>query len=205
MSAITLLIIIATIIASIYAWRDEDIYRKWIMNPYLANRKNEYFRFLTSGFIHADQVHLFINMLTLYFFGPPLEGFLESIFGPVGLLYFLAIYVSAIVISEIPTYFKHRNDYNYNSLGASGAVSAIVFAFIVINPLADIYFFFLIKLPAFVFGLLYLGYSYYSSRRSMDNINHDAHFYGAVYGIIIILLIEPSLIQSFANQMHNLF
>lgn len=199
----TIIIIIATVAASFYAWNNEDIYRKWLMNPYYVSQKGQYYRFLTSGLIHADHAHLFVNMLSFYFFGRVLENFLQHLFGFEGSLVLLVFYILGIIVSEIPTYFKHKKDHWYNSLGASGAVSAVIFSFIVIAPTADIQLFFFIDIPAIVFGVLYLIYTYYSSQRSATTINHDAHFYGALFGIAFILFIEPSLIHSFVYQIQN--
>mgnify|MGYP000058935968 CR=1 FL=1 len=201
--SITIIIIAATVGASFYAWKNQDVYRKWLMNPYMISRKGEYQRFLTSGFIHADQTHLFVNMLSFYFFGRNLEMFLSYNFGPSGIWYYLGFYLLAIIVSEIPTFFKHKNDHWYNSLGASGAVAAVIFAYIIIGPTENIRLFFVLKVPAFIFGLLYLFYSYTASKRQSDNINHDAHFYGAVFGILFILLVEPELINNFFYQIKN--
>ena len=199
---ITILIIVVTVAASFYAWQKQEIYRKWVMNPYLVKKNNEYFRFLTSGFLHADHIHLFINMFVLYSFGRALENFFFiPLYGQIGALIFLLFYLAAIAISEIPTFLKHQNDSWYNSLGASGAVSAIVFAMIILNPMGKISLFFLIDLPSVVFGILFLAYSYFSSKKQSDNINHDAHFYGAVFGILFIIIAEPSTLPAFIEQI----
>lgn len=201
--SITIIIIAATVAASFYAWNNQDVYQKWMMNPYLVSNKGEYFRFLTSGFIHADQAHLFINMLSFYFFGRNLELFLSYNFGATGMWYYLGFYLFSIVVSEIPTFLKHRNDHRYNSLGASGAVAAVIFAYIIIGPTEYIYLFFIIKVPAFIFGFLYLFYSFTAAQKQSDHINHDAHFYGAAFGILFIILIEPELINNFFYQIKN--
>jgi membrane associated rhomboid family serine protease len=201
--SITIIIIAATVAASFYAWNNQDIYQKWMMNPYLVSNKGEYFRFLTSGFIHADQAHLFINMLSFYFFGRNLELFLSYNFGATGMWYYLGFYLLSIVVSEIPTFLKHRNDHRYNSLGASGAVAAVIFAYIIIGPTEYIYLFFILKVPAFIFGFLYLFYSFTAAQKQSDRINHDAHFYGAAFGILFIILIEPELINNFFYQIKN--
>src|SRR5688572_19410329 len=107
----------------------------FMMNPYYAHRKQQYYRFVSSGFIHKDHMHLLWNMLSFYFFGTAIERQFHALFGQVGSLYFIALYILAIVVSDIPTYFKHKNHVGYNSLGASGGVSAVIFAFIIFEPL----------------------------------------------------------------------
>jgi membrane associated rhomboid family serine protease len=196
----TLLLVILNIGASLYAWNNEEVYRKWIMNPYKVSRENQYYRFITSGFIHADWMHLIFNMIALYSFGRNLEYYLMGLTGSNYLFYYLIMYVMALIISEIPTYMKHRNNPGYNSLGASGAVSAVIFACVIMNPLSWLSFFF-IPMPAFIFGFAYLIYSYTASKRGIDGINHDAHFYGAVFGILFIGLLNPSSIPGFFEQI----
>jgi membrane associated rhomboid family serine protease len=197
--SITVILIIANVVASFYAWNNEDIYRKWVMNAYQVNRHGQYFRFLTSGFIHADQMHLLFNMISLWSFGEGLEHFLNSRFGAEGILIYIVFYLIAIIISEIPSFLKHKNNQWYNSLGASGAVSAVIFAVIIIRPVGYTILF----MPPFLYGLVFLGYSYYASKKQSDHINHDAHFYGAVFGILFIIMAEPQLIESFTYQIFN--
>lgn len=198
--SLTLLLICITAAASFYAWKTPEIYSKWIMNPFLIQKKGEYWRFLSSGFIHADTMHLFFNMFSLYFIGDYLEQIFQSWFGPQGSLYFVALYLAGIVVSEIPSYIKHRKDYNYNSLGASGGVASVIFSFILIAPTQNLLIYF-IPVPAFIFGALYLVYSYMQGKKSGDNINHDAHFYGAVFGVLFTIMINYQVIFSFANQI----
>jgi membrane associated rhomboid family serine protease len=172
------------------------------MNPYKVHTDNQYFRFITSGFIHGDWMHLIFNMIALYSFGSNLEYYLRVFKGPEYQLYYYGLYLVALILSELPTYLKHRNDSGYNSLGASGAVSAIVFACIIVSPLSWLSFFF-IPMPAFIFGFLYLAYSYYASKKSLGGINHDAHFYGAVFGVIAIILIHPPTLTNFFEQLSH--
>jgi membrane associated rhomboid family serine protease len=201
---ITILIIAVTVGASFYAWRKPDLYRKWVMNPFMVNKHNEYFRFLTSGFIHADQAHLLINMFVFFSFGLSLEkGFFTGLFGESGRLFYLLFYLLAVIVSEIPTFVKHKGDSWYNSLGASGAVSAVVFGNVMIAPFRDIYFFF-IPIPGILYGVLFLVYSFYSSKRQGGYINHDAHFYGAVFGIVTVVVLEPAIATQFLQQLAGL-
>lgn len=171
-----------------------------ILTPYWIERKKEYYRFITSGFIHADLKHLIFNMISLYFFGYIVEAWLGT-----GL--YVLLYITAIVVSDIPTYLKHKNNSNYASLGASGAVSAVIFASILLHPINLIFIYF-IPMPAIVFGILYLAYSYYMDKQSRDNVNHSAHLYGAVYGLLFVGVlypaIVPAMIQTVLGAIQNL-
>jgi membrane associated rhomboid family serine protease len=197
-SNITLIVIIITCAASFYAWNKPEIYGKWMMNPYRVNHHNEYYRFVTSGFIHADYMHLFFNMYSLYLFGRLIESYL----GP---LNFVLLYLAGIIVSDLPTYFKYRKSSHYNSLGASGGVSSVIFSSILLNPLGELGLIFLpgLAIPGFIFGLLYLFYCYYMAKRGKDNINHDAHFYGALFGVIYTAIIFPESLSLFVEQVSN--
>ncbi len=197
----TLLLVILNIGASLYAWNNQDIYRKWMMTPYLVNRENQYYRFISSGFIHGDWMHLLFNMIALYSFGGNLEQHLFNYTGANYQIYFYALYSIALIISDIPTYLKYKNTPGYNSLGASGAVSAVIFACIVFDPLSTLYLFLAIPIKGFIFGFIYLIYSYSLSKRGGDGINHDAHFYGAAVGILFVTILFPSAIPEFFRQI----
>lgn len=190
------LIILITFITSIYTWENRNIFEKWLMSPFYIKKNKEYYRFITSGLVHSDYMHLIFNMLTLWFLG----RIVEPIFGEV---LFIILYVSGIVISDIPTYFKHKDNYAYRAVGASGGVSSVVFAAILFYPLVPLCLYFLICLPAFVLGLLYLFYSAYMARNSNDRFNHDAHLWGAIYGIVFSIVYAPSVIQHFITQIVN--
>ena len=142
-------------------------------------------------------------MLSLYFFGTAIERQFQGLFGQAGSLYFIALYLLAIVVSDIPTYFKHKDNVGYNSLGASGGVSAVIFAFIIFEPLADICIYFALCLPGFILGALYIIFSWYQGRRSNDNINHEAHLYGALFGLIFCVIVAPSSIGNFFDQIKH--
>ncbi|GAB3891687.1 rhomboid family intramembrane serine protease [Spirosoma agri] len=200
--SVTLIIILVTVGISLWAWNDYSIMNRWIMNPYQVAKNGQYYRLLTSGFLHADWGHLIFNMISLYAFGALMEQVFGSLFGASGPLYYVGFYLIAIVVSDIPTFLKHRTDSGYNSLGASGGVSAIIFAAILISPLTKLYLFFIpIGIPGFIFGPLYLLYSYYESRRGMGAINHDAHIYGALFGIAFIILVYPAVLPNFIEQI----
>lgn len=199
--SITLIIIIITVIASFYAWSKPHIQQKWIFSPYIVSTNNEYQRFVTSGFIHADHMHLLFNMFTLYFFGELIESIFQNSFGNFGLVLFVLLYIAGIVISDIPTFVKHRNNPHYRALGASGGVAAVVFSSIMFFPLKEIYIFGIIGIPGFILGILYIIYSIYQGKRMADNINHDAHLYGAAFGILFSIIIDPAVIGRFFEQV----
>ncbi|WP_299758781.1 rhomboid family intramembrane serine protease [uncultured Pontibacter sp.] len=202
--SVTIILIIITVGISLYAWQNHDLTHKWIFQPYAILRDNSWYRFLTSGFLHADFTHLLFNMFTLFFFGDVVEYVFKTAYGPTtGILLYLLVYLGGIIVSDIPTFFKHRNDPPYRALGASGGVASIVFASILFYPTLDICLFAFLCLPGFIFGILYMMYSYFSGKRMGDNINHDAHFYGALFGFALSLALVPSSLPNFFQQIAN--
>lgn len=177
-----------------------------IMWPYGVKNHKEYHRFITSGFLHADIIHLFFNMFTLYFFGRNVE-LIFSAFGLGGRMAYLLLYFTALVISDIPSYLKHRNNPDYHSLGASGAVAAIVFASIVFSPWESVYLYGALKISALLFAVLYILYCIYMGKKAQDNINHDAHLWGACYGfvftLILIGVVRPEIYYVVLEQLKN--
>jgi membrane associated rhomboid family serine protease len=194
MISTTIIIIILTTLLSFSAFNNQKLYSDLILYP-PAIQRGQYYRFLTSGFIHADMQHLLFNMLTLYFFGEAIEGLLNE---AVGRWAFLALYLGAIVISDIPSYLKNKNNAHYASLGASGGVSAIVFAFIIFAPWA---WFAFPPVPAIIFGIGYMWYSIYMSKKGTDNVNHDAHLWGALFGIVFIFINMPEQVLGFVQRL----
>lgn len=201
----TLYIIIITLIITIIAFNSEEVMSRLMLNPYQVIQKKEWYRILTHGFLHADWTHLIINMIVLYSFGSnvwkwfmqlSLSGYIDSPALSYSLLYF-----GGIVISSLLTLIRHRNNRWYNSVGASGAVSAVVFTSIFFSPLDRLYFFAVLPIPGIVFAILYLVYSSYMGRKNRDNINHDAHFLGAVYGFVFPILIDLDLLNNFIQQL----
>lgn len=200
---ITYIIIGVTVAISFLAWSRNSLLSSFIMNPYTVKTRNEYHRFVTSGFIHQDHMHLLLNMFSLYFFGIAVENVFHSIFGSLGTIYFILLYVLAIVVADISTYIKYKNNPSYNSLGASGGVAAVIFAFIIFRPIEKIYLYFAIPIPGFILGVLYVIFSWYQGRKSNDNINHDAHLYGALFGLIFCIILYPMSIVNFIEQIKN--
>lgn len=199
--SLTLILIILTVGISWYAWQNPSLLDKWVMDPVRVSKYNEYYRFITSGFIHADAGHLIFNMFSLYFFGEAMEMFLGQIFGSNGTIYYLALYIAGIIVSDIPTFLKHRKNSGYKSLGASGGVSALLFAFILLAPLQKVCLYFAICIPGFIFGLIYLAYSFYESRKMGGQVNHDAHIYGAIFGILFMAVVLPETVPNFFAQI----
>ena len=197
----TLAIIIITSAVSLYAMNQREVLYKFMMNPYMVTQRGQYYRLITSGLIHKDFAHLIFNMLSLYFFGPNLEYIFSVIFGSLGSAYYFALYVLGIIVSDLPTVLKHRNNPGYNSLGASGAVSAVLFGCILFDPLANLYLYFAIPIKGFIFAAIYLIYSYVSAKRSRDGINHDAHLYGALFGILFCIVLYPDSVRLFFEQI----
>lgn len=190
MISITLLIIFSTVIVSVIGFNNQQVIDNLIFNPVAVSEKNQYYRFVTCGFIHADMAHLAFNMISFYFFSQAIvePKFIEY-FGDYGRAFLLIMYVLALIVSILPTYLKHRQNDNYRSLGASGAVSAVVFAGLMISPLSQIGFFIIPPIiPGFIFGPLYLICSAYLEKRGGDNINHSAHIWGALFGVVFIIV-----------------
>ena len=198
---ITISIIFLTTVISLAGFRYGKVVDELIFWPPAINKQHQYYRFITCGLIHADYMHLIFNMLTLYFFGTIMEYHYQGVLG-LQRWYYLALYIGALIVSNIPTYLKHRNDYNYRSLGASGAVSAVLFAFILLSPWERIYVI-VFPIPAIIYGGLFLFYSAYMSRKGGDNVNHDAHFYGALFGILFTIAIRPGVLDIFLNELKH--
>jgi len=199
--SITLILVIITSAISYFAFSNYSLMDKLILNPYKVTKRNEYYRFVTSGFVHADFGHLIFNMLSLWFVGEGIEKLFAALFGASGTFYYLFLYIVGIIVSDIPTYLKNRTNSNYNSLGASGGVSAVLFAAILFAPLMDIYLYFFIQLKAFIFGILFLGYSFYQGRQGGGYVNHSAHLYGAIFGMVFMAVVYPSSVPGFFQQI----
>ena len=196
---LTLILIAVTVLVTWLAFNNPRLLDRLILWPPAIDRKHQYDRLLTHGFIHADWQHLLFNMITLFFFGRFAEQVISSMIGPVG---FVLFYLSAIVIAILPTYLRHRHDVQYRSLGASGAVSAVLFAFILVQPWSLIFVFFL-PVPAILYGVFYVGYSFWMDRQGGDNTNHNAHLSGAIYGVLFMLLMEPRIAGYFLQRLVN--
>ena len=196
-SPVTLILIAVTALVSWLAFKDRRLVDRLILWPPAVARRHEYWRLVSYGFLHADFPHLLFNMITLFFFGRVMEQFYASQLGTFG---FALFYIGALVVSILPTYLKNRGNPNYRSLGASGAVSAVLFGFILLAPWQRIIVF-VIPMPAIVYAVLYTAYSIYMDRRGQDNVNHSAHLWGAAYGVAFTLLVNPRVLPHFLNAL----
>jgi membrane associated rhomboid family serine protease len=197
-SLVTYALIAITCVVSWIAFNNRKLADRLILWPPAIDKHKQYDRLVTYGFIHADFMHLLFNMITLFFFGPQIE----RLMGQVGVWVYPLFYVSALVVSILPTYLKNQHNPNYLSLGASGAVSAILFAYILVRPWSIIGVFF-IPMPAILFAVLYVGYSIWMDRRGGDRINHSAHLAGAAYGVLFMLVMEPRVLGHFLRQLQQ--
>ena len=184
--SVALVVFVATIAASLAGlYGSREVIERSLFRPYHFLRRRQYATPITSGFVHADLPHLVFNMLTFYFFAFPLEK-------QIGPLRFAALYFLALVVSDAGTYLKHRNDPQYASLGASGAISAVLFAAIVYFPWMELFIIPIpLPIPAPLFAVAYVGYSWWSARHARGRINHDAHLGGALFGLLFVLLTDP--------------
>lgn len=199
---VTYFIIGFTVLISMWAFNNAEVFHKLKHWPYAEARRNEQYRWLTGGLLHGDYMHLLFNMLTLYFFGPLLEQCFQQIFPEMPQFMFLLFYVLALVAASSATYIKYKDNPHFASIGASGATAAVLFACILFIPTIGIMMFFIpIPIPGFIFGVFYLWYSNYAANQGGDNIDHTAHYYGAVFGFFFPLVFKPSLIVSFFAQI----
>ena len=198
----TFIIIIVTSIISYASFKNEKLKNELLFSPFEYSNKKKWWIILTHGFIHADFLHLFFNMYVLYIFGPSLESYFESS-SEIGWVYFISFYLLGIIFSTLPSIFKHNNNPNYRSLGASGAVSSVVFAYIIIFPLRELGLLLIpgVFLPGFIFGVLYLVAEHYLSKKQYSNIAHDAHISGSVFGIFFILAYDYKNLLIFLEKV----
>jgi membrane associated rhomboid family serine protease len=194
-------IVFITVVISLLALYNREVMARLIFNPYMVTERREWWRFFTSGFIHADFIHLGVNMLVLWSFGNVVERYYYAVFGEKAVFYYILLYLGALLISITPSYKKNMHNAGYNALGASGAVAAVLFAAILFKPLDKVYLYGIIGIPGILLGVGYLAYSYYMDKRGDDHINHDAHFWGAVFGVIFTVALKPSVFLHFIEQL----
>lgn len=177
-----------------------------MFSPYQAIHQKKWYKVITHAFVHADWMHLGFNMYVLYLFGNITENFLVAQYGTKGYVMFITLYIGGVMFATLPSIRKHKNNDLYFSLGASGAVSSVLFAAILIHPSMELLFFFAIPMKAVIFGPLYLALEYYLSKNSKGRIAHDAHFAGAIFGIIFMLLLDFNyFINNFSIELQNIF
>lgn len=196
---ITILLIAVTCIISFLAFSNGKLMQALILWPPAVTRRHQYWRLLSYGLVHADGQHLLFNMITLFFFGRAMESLYAQYLGPLG---FVLFYAGGLLVSILPSYITHRNDADYRSLGASGAVSAVLFAFILLQPWAMIFVFFL-PLPAILYAIAYIAYSIYMDHQGRSSINHSAHMWGGAYGVLFTVIMEPRVVLVFVDQLKH--
>lgn len=197
--SVTILLVLVTTLVSWRAFHDRALLERLLLWPPAIDRSRQYDRLIGYGFVHADWPHLLFNMITLWSFGSAVERVFAQWISPLGYLLF---YLSALVVSILPTWLAHRNDPAYRSLGASGAVSAVLFTFILFDPWSKLVIFPLpVPIPAILFAVLYVGYSVWMDRRGRDNVNHSAHLWGAAYGVAFTLVLEPRVLSHFIARL----
>jgi len=203
MGTITIMLILVIGLTSAFAFKQKEIMAQLQFNAYQIVHRHQYYRILTHAFIHANWEHLIVNMIVLYSFGAAVEVYFGNTFGSMGSTYYLILFFGSVIFSSLLSLYKQRNNPYYNAIGASGAVSAILFTAIFFNPWNPIYFFGIMPIPGIIFGGLYLYYSYYMSTKKSDNIGHDAHFLGAVFGFFFPVILQPSLLMDFFKALFD--
>lgn len=204
----TILIIIITVIISLICFRSERLLSALAMSPYEV-RRGQWYRVITHMFVHGSMIHLAVNMLVLYSFGSHVESLFARMQSSAELanadLTFLLLYFLGGVVATLPDLFTKNKDTKFLSIGASGAVSAVVFTSIFFSPWSMLYLFGVVPIPGIVFGLAYLGYSYYMGRKGGTGINHNAHLWGALFGFIFPLFIDINFINHFLGALFKGF
>ncbi|MBP7463617.1 MAG: rhomboid family intramembrane serine protease [Bacteroidales bacterium] len=201
MEFVVYIVIGLTVLFSYLAWKNNALFEKYLFSANRIVHHKEYFRMISHAFLHANWMHLIVNMLVLWSFGSALMTYFGIVFGSLGALHWLLLYLLSIIASSLYSLFKHKNNAWYSAVGASGATSAVVFACIFFDPWNMIYFFGVIPIPGILFGAIYLIYSYREAKRGADNIGHDAHFWGAMFGFFYPLVVKPELLKHFISQI----
>lgn len=198
-----MLLIVANGIFSVMAFSNQQLFDKYKFNPYMVYHRKEWWRVFTGAFLHADWMHLAFNMFALYSFGRVVEGgILRPLFNDTAPLIYLGLYFGGLIFADIYSFEKHKHDVFYNSVGASGAVSAVVFLCIAFFPTAKMGLIFLpIMIPGYIFAVLYLIYSFYAGRKGADNVNHSAHISGSIFGLLYAVIIYRDVVPEFINQI----
>lgn len=200
--SITIILLIITCLVSYQAFRKEAFFYRFAHWPIKEHGNKEYFRLLSSGFVHANWLHLLINMFVFWQFGEYIESNFTILFGvTLGRIYYLLVFVLTIILANIPTYLNKKDEPAFLSVGASGAVSGIVFIFILLDPWSPLYLYGIIKIPGIIAGVLFLVYSSWASKRKADRIDHVAHFAGAIAGVLLTILLKPALISHFIERL----
>jgi membrane associated rhomboid family serine protease len=201
---VTFIILAATILVSWRAFSNTTLFEKLLNNPYRVKHEKQYYRLLSHALIHADFMHLALNMYVFYSFGSILEKVFRGRYGfQQGEVYFILLYAVGAVVATLPSLRKHGDNYGYNAVGASGAVSAVMMGFMILFPTMNIQFFFILPMPAFLGIIVFFGLEHYMNRRGKTNIAHDAHIWGALFGILFVFVTDPQALVSFFTQVRH--
>lgn len=203
--SLTVVICIITFLISYRGFTDRVLFDNLKHHPYTESRNKEYFRFITSGFLHGSWIHLLINLFVLYEFGRVVEFLYRQNFGELkGGFIFILMYFLTLIAADIPSYIKHKDNPGYSAIGASGAVSGIVFIYVLFFPWHTLKLYGIIPIYAIVAAIAYAVYSSWASKNRNDNIGHDAHLYGALFGVLFTVIADPSIVSNFVNQLKEL-
>lgn len=203
--SITIIIVAVCVLVSYICFGNQELFQKLKHWPYAEVREKEWYRLISSGFIHGSWMHLLINMFVFWQFGEVVEARFRIEFGLLwGNLFYTLLFLVTIVLADIPSLLKHKDNVYYSAVGASGAVSGILFVNILFYPWNLLYLYAIIPIPGIVAGILYLAYSSWASKNSQDNIDHDAHLYGALFGFLFTVMLKPSLFVDFINQLMHI-
>ena len=200
--SITIIIVLITCLVSYSSFKDYSLFEKLKHNPYAEIHRKEWYRLITSGFVHGDWIHLGINMFVLWQFGEIVEKLFMATFGStMGRINYILLCFLTLIFADVPSLFRHKNNPNYSAVGASGAVSGILFVFILFMPWEMLYIYGIIPIPGIIAGLAYLAYSSWADKKGGSRIAHDAHMYGAIFGFLFTLFLKPSLFSHFWNSL----
>ncbi|MCL3779649.1 rhomboid family intramembrane serine protease [Prolixibacteraceae bacterium JC049] len=197
----TLIIVIVASIVSVMAFRDRSLMEKLQFNASRVYHKKEWHRLVSHAFVHGSYEHLIINMLVLYSFGMNVERTFGDMFGRMSNAYFLLLFFGGVIFSSLYSLYKHRDNYYYNAVGASGGVASVMFTAVFFEPWSKLLLFGIVPIPGIVFAVAYLAYSYHMAKKKVDNIGHDAHFLGAVFGFVYPILLNSSLFSHFIEKL----
>lgn len=204
--SITVILCIIIFAVSVWAWNAPGIFQKLVHFPYLEARDRSYYRLFTAMFLHGSWLHLLINLFVFWTFGQAIEAQFAYLFGPkMGMINFLMLFIFSGIISDLPTTFRYRDNPSFRSVGASGAISGIMFSYVLFYPLENLYLYGIIPIPGIIAGILYLWYSNHAAKKEGGRIDHNAHFFGAVSGLVITILLYPPVVLSFFRDLMSVF
>jgi membrane associated rhomboid family serine protease len=200
-NTVTFALISIICVVSIVSFYNQALMSRFQFSAFQVYHRKQYYRLVSHAFLHANWEHLIVNMIVLFSFGSVVERYFQYYFGSQGNNYYLLLFFGSVIFSSLWSLYHEKNNFYYSAVGASGAVSAVLFAAIFFDPWSSIYFFGILPIPGIIFGGLYLYYSWYMSRKKLDNVGHDAHFLGALFGFFLPMIIRPSLFMNFLDLL----